>query len=90
MYFKERKLPLSSEADYIGFAKRLPKTVGDKPINEHTVNDFRNFKELLLDFPVAYFDLEKVNDFRSYLNSLHTSKPNYRKITPLTGLPSVK
>lgn len=84
MYFKERKMTPSSELDYIGAFKRLSKCIGNKPINEYSMEDIRNFKDMLLTFPVGNIDINKIDNIHNYLKQIASKNKDYRRISPVT------
>jgi len=84
MYFKERKMTPSSELDYIGAFKRLSKCIGNKPINEYSMEDIRNFKDMLLAFPVGNIDINKIDNIHNYLKRIASKNKDYRRISPVT------
>jgi integrase len=72
----------SSEMDYLGAFKRLSKCIGNKPINEYSIDDIRKFKDTLLIFPIG--DINKIDNIHNYIKQVSTKNKNYRKISPVT------
>ena len=84
MYFNERKMTQSSEVDYIGAYKRLSKCIGNKPINEYSMEDIRKFKDILLTFPIGNVNVNKIDNIHNYIKQISAKNKDYRRISPVT------
>ena len=79
-YVTETGITIGTVADFKTHINRFIAICGDKQIDCYEFDDFRHYKEIMIEFPAYVYTVDKIRDFDKFIADQKRKNPNYRKL----------